>query len=335
MFTKSGQSGLIIWLLVVVAVFLLLSVNSHKQQQNTTTVSYSQILEILNESKESKQAAQLTIEGNKWKLFIEDRVYTTVAPLTDEFLKTLSANKNLELRFIEPRPPSPWIGALITWLPFLVIFYFVYRFFKNMPNKGPGGGMSDFGKSNATIVMPGEDSAKFEDVAGCDEAKEELEDLVQFLRDPKKFTDMGSKLPKGVLLHGPPGTGKTLLARAMAGEADVPFLLVAGSDFVEMFVGVGASRVRSLFDEAHRLAPCVVFIDEIDAIGKKRGSVGNGGSDEREQTLNQMLVEMDGFGENSGIIILAATNRVDTLDRALTRPGRFDRKVSVGLPYRS
>ena len=332
MFTKSGQSSLIIWLFVVVAVFLVLGVNSHQEQNNVTAVSYSQILEIIAESSESKQPAQLTIKGNRWKLNIKDQVYTTVAPLTDEFLKTLSANKNLEIRFIEPKPPSPWIGALITWLPFLVIFYFIYRFFKNMPDKGAAGGMSDFGKSDATIVMPGLDSTKFDDVAGCDEAKEELEDLVQFLRDPKKFTDMGSKLPKGVLLHGPPGTGKTLLARAMAGEAEVPFLLAAGSDFVEMFVGVGASRVRSLFDQAHRLAPCVVFIDEIDAIGKKRGSVGNGGSDEREQTLNQMLVEMDGFGENSGIIILAATNRVDTLDRALTRPGRFDRKVSVGLP---
>ena len=332
MFTKGGQKNLVIWLFVIIAVFLVLSVGSHKSQTNVEPVSYSQIIGIINDSDTKSQTAQITIQGNKWKLVVNDKVYTTVAPLTDDFLKSISKNKNLEIRFIEPKPPSPWIGALITWLPFLVIFYFVYRFFKNMPAKGGGNGMAEFGKSNATIVMPDSDSTKFEDVAGCDEAKEELEDLVEFLRDPQRFTSMGSKLPKGVLLHGPPGTGKTLLAKAMAGEANVPFILVAGSDFVEMFVGVGASRVRDLFDEAHRLAPCVVFIDEIDAIGKKRGSVGSGGSDEREQTLNQMLVEMDGFGENSGIIILAATNRVDTLDRALTRPGRFDRKVSVGLP---
>ena len=332
MFTKGGQKNLVIWLFVIIAVFLVLSVGSHKSQTNAEQVSYSQIIGIINDSDTKNQTAQITIQGNKWKLVVNDKVYTTVAPLTDDFLKSISKKKNLEIRFIEPKPPSPWVGALIGWLPFLVIFYFVYRFFKNMPAKGGGNGMAEFGKSNATIVMPGLDSAKFEDVAGCDEAKEELEDLVEFLRDPQRFTSMGSKLPKGVLLHGPPGTGKTLLAKAMAGEANVPFILAAGSDFVEMFVGVGASRVRDLFDEAHRLAPCVVFIDEIDAIGKKRGSVGSGGSDEREQTLNQMLVEMDGFGENSGIIILAATNRVDTLDRALTRPGRFDRKVSVGLP---
>ena len=332
MFTKGGQKNLVIWLFVIIAVFLVLSVGSHKSQTNAEPVSYSQIIGIINDSDTKNQTAQITIQGNKWKLVVNDKVYTTVAPLTDDFLKSISKKKNLEIRFIEPKPPSPWVGALIGWLPFLVIFYFVYRFFKNMPAKGGGNGMAEFGKSNATIVMPGLDSAKFEDVAGCDEAKEELEDLVEFLRDPQRFTSMGSKLPKGVLLHGPPGTGKTLLAKAMAGEANVPFILAAGSDFVEMFVGVGASRVRDLFDEAHRLAPCVVFIDEIDAIGKKRGSVGSGGSDEREQTLNQMLVEMDGFGENSGIIILAATNRVDTLDRALTRPGRFDRKVSVGLP---
>lgn len=332
MFTKGGQKNLVIWLFVIIAVFLVLGVGSQKSQTSAESVSYSQIIGIINDSDTKNQTAQIIIQGNKWKLTVNDKVYTTVAPLTDDFLKSISKKKNLEITFIEPKPPSPWVGALIGWLPFLVIFYFVYRFFKNMPAKGGGNGMAEFGKSNATIVMPDSDSAKFEDVAGCDEAKEELEDLVEFLRDPQRFTSMGSKLPKGVLLHGPPGTGKTLLAKAMAGEANVPFILAAGSDFVEMFVGVGASRVRDLFDEAHRLAPCVVFIDEIDAIGKKRGSVGSGGSDEREQTLNQMLVEMDGFGENSGIIILAATNRVDTLDRALTRPGRFDRKVSVGLP---
>ncbi len=332
MFTKGGQKNLVIWLFVIIAVFLVLGVGSQKSQTSAESVSYSQIIGIINDSDTKNQTAQIIIQGNKWKLTVNDKVYTTVAPLTDDFLKSISKKKNLEITFIEPKPPSPWVGALIGWLPFLVIFYFVYRFFKNMPAKGGGNGMAEFGKSNATIVMPDSDSAKFEDVAGCDEAKEELEDLVEFLRDPQRFTSMGSKLPKGVLLHGPPGTGKTLLAKAMAGEANVPFILAAGSDFVEMFVGVGASRVRDLFDEAHRLAPCVVFIDEIDAIGKKRGSVASGGSDEREQTLNQMLVEMDGFGENSGIIILAATNRVDTLDRALTRPGRFDRKVSVGLP---
>ena len=262
MFTKGGQKNLVIWLFVIIAVFLVLSVGSHKSQTNVEPVSYSQIIGIINDSDTKNQTAQITIQGNKWKLIVNDKVYTTVAPLTDDFLKSISKNKNLEIRFIEPKPPSPWIGALITWLPFLVIFYFVYRFFKNMPAKGGGNGMAEFGKSNATIVMPDSDSTKFEDVAGCDEAKEELEDLVEFLREPQRFTSMGSKLPKGVLLHGPPGTGKTLLAKAMAGEANVPFILVAGSDFVEMFVGVGASRVRDLFDEAHRLAPCVVFIDE-------------------------------------------------------------------------
>jgi cell division protease FtsH len=252
MFTKGGQKNLVIWLFVIIAVFLVLSVGSHKSQTNAEQVSYSQIIGIINDSDTKNQTAQITIQGNKWKLVVNDKVYTTVAPLTDDFLKSISKKKNLEIRFIEPKPPSPWVGALIGWLPFLVIFYFVYRFFKNMPAKGGGNGMAEFGKSNATIVMPGLDSAKFEDVAGCDEAKEELEDLVEFLRDPQRFTSMGSKLPKGVLLHGPPGTGKTLLAKAMAGEADVPFILAAGSDFVEMFVGVGAPESETCLTKLMR-----------------------------------------------------------------------------------
>ena len=328
----SKNKSLIIWFIVVIAVFIILSTGSHVQPSASEKVSYSEMLLIISDSDKASKSSSITIQGNTWKLKVEDKTYVTTAPLTDKVIDDLSQHKNLELRFLEPKQPSIWLSAFITWLPFLIIFYFAYRFFQNMSKGGASGRMDKFGKSNATVILPGVDNTRFADVAGCDEAKEELEDLVEFLRSPQKFTDMGSKLPKGVLLHGPPGTGKTLLAKAMAGEAEVPFLLAAGSDFVEMFVGVGASRVRDLFDQAYQLAPCVVFIDEIDAIGKKRGGPGGGGNDEREQTLNQMLVEMDGFADNSGIIILAATNRVEMLDRALTRPGRFDRKVSVGLP---
>lgn len=332
--TSSKNKSLLVWFLVVVVAFFVLSAGSFEQPTAFEKISYSEMLTIISESGETNKDSSIIIQGNTWKLQVGDKTFITTAPLTDKVIDDLSRHKHLEVRFLEPKQPSIWLSVFITWLPFLIIFYFAYRFFSNASKNGGGMGsrMDTFSKSGATIIMPGADNTKFSDVAGCDEAKEELEDLVDFLRNPKKFTDMGSKLPKGALLHGPPGTGKTLLAKAMAGEADVPFLLAAGSDFVEMFVGVGASRVRDLFDQAYSLAPCVVFIDEIDAIGKKRGGPGGSGNDEREQTLNQMLVEMDGFAENSGIIILAATNRVETLDRALTRPGRFDRKVAVGLP---
>ena len=255
---------------------------------------------------------------------------TPVAPNDDTTLVKRLQEKKVEIRAKNPPEPPWWTAVISSVLPILLLVG--VWFFIMQQTQGGGGRMMSFGRSHAR--MSGADKVKvnFGDVAGADEAKQELEEVVEFLRQPKKFNDLGARIPKGVLLFGPPGTGKTLLARAVAGEAGVPFFSISGSDFVEMFVGVGASRVRDLFDQAKRNAPCIVFIDEIDAVGRQRGAGVGGGHDEREQTLNQLLVEMDGFAANEGIIIIAATNRPDILDPALLRPGRFDRQIVVDKP---
>jgi len=251
--------------------------------------------------------------------------------LVDDSLVQLSQAHNVTFKGV-PEEDSRLLTTLLSWLPFILLIGVWIFFMRQMQGRSGGGGAMGFGKSRARLLTEKQGRVTFEDVAGIEEAKEELEEIVDFLKDPQKFQRLGGKIPKGALLVGPPGTGKTLLARAIAGEANVPFFTISGSDFVEMFVGVGASRVRDMFEQAKKNAPCIIFIDEIDAVGRHRGAGLGGGNDEREQTLNQLLVEMDGFEANEGIIILAATNRPDVLDPALLRPGRFDRQVVVPNP---
>jgi len=273
------------------------------------------------------------VEDNSTKYTVtmkDDKKHEVVGLANDQQLATDLYSRGINF-VVEPPPKSPWwVGLLTTMLPIIIIVGLF--FFMMQQSQGGGNRVMQFGKSKARLV--GEDKKKvtFADVAGADEVKEELEEVVEFLKQPKKFHELGAKIPTGVLLFGPPGTGKTLLARAVSGEAGVPFFSISGSDFVEMFVGVGASRVRDLFEQAKKNAPCIVFIDEIDAVGRQRGAGLGGGHDEREQTLNQLLVEMDGFNGNDGVIIIAATNRADVLDPALLRPGRFDRQVVVDVP---
>ena len=272
---------------------------------------------------------------------IEDR---TIIAITNDGKKIKATTTNLDRGLIgdlvengvkfdvrQPEPPSFLSQVFISWFPMLLLIGVWIFFMRQMQGGGKGGAFS-FGKSKARMLDENQNAVTFADVAGCDEAKEEVSELVDFLRDPTKFQKLGGRIPRGVLMVGPPGTGKTLLARAIAGEAKVPFFTISGSDFVEMFVGVGASRVRDMFENAKKHAPCIIFIDEIDAVGRHRGAGMGGGNDEREQTLNQLLVEMDGFEANAGVIVIAATNRSDVLDKALLRPGRFDRQVIVGLP---
>ncbi|WP_147805096.1 ATP-dependent zinc metalloprotease FtsH [Alkalicoccus halolimnae] len=264
----------------------------------------------------------------------EDEYFTVNIPDLDTFIENVVAQTGeqgiTELMVEEADEPSGWLNFMTAIIPFVIIF--ILFFFLLSQAQGGGSKVMNFGKSKAKLVSEEKKKARFKDVAGADEEKQELEEVVDFLKDPRKFAEIGARIPKGVLLVGPPGTGKTLIARAVAGEAGVPFFSISGSDFVEMFVGVGASRVRDLFENAKKNSPCIIFIDEIDAVGRRRGAGLGGGHDEREQTLNQLLVEMDGFGVNEGIILIAATNRADILDPALLRPGRFDRQITVGRP---
>ena len=312
--------------LLLIALFQMFQ--SPSGQGATTEVAYSKFLE----SVEKNRVKSVTISGERITGTYTDSAtgFTTYAPSDPELVKRLEA-KNIE---ITAKPAtdgrSGIMGMLINWLPLIVIIG-IWIFIMRQMQSGQGKAMG-FGKSKAKLLTEAHGRVTFDDVAGVDEAKEDLVEIVDFLRDPQKFQRLGGKMPHGVLLVGPPGTGKTLTARAVAGEANVPFFTISGSDFVEMFVGVGASRVRDMFEQAKKNAPCIVFIDEIDAVGRHRGAGIGGGNDEREQTLNQLLVEMDGFETNEGIILIAATNRPDVLDPALLRPGRFDRQVVVGNP---
>ena len=279
---------------------------------------------------ESNKIAEVTIAGNEIKGKYKDGTsFRTYSPPQFNDLVTILRKHNVSIS-AKNTSRSPWLSNLFIWLPMLILIVFWILFMKQM--QAGGNKALSFGKSRAKLFSEMQKRITFKDVAGVEEAKEELQEIIEFLKNPQKFQKLGGKIPKGVLLVGPPGTGKTLLARAVAGEANVPFFSISGSDFVEMFVGVGASRVRDLFEQGKKHAPCLIFIDEIDAVGRQRGAGLGGGHDEREQTLNQLLVEMDGFDSNEGIIVIAATNRPDILDRALLRPGRFDRRIVVNMP---
>ncbi len=330
---KNGIKSLAIWL--IIGVILIVVITSVMENANNK-MTYSELIENIEEGNVS--SVQLSAGGESAKVTLNDNNKTTKQvniPSLDSFV-TYSEQyiKNGTLT-LDEESESIWITMLSLVTPFgLLIIFLIFWFFMMNPGNNQGGNKTmTFGKSRARMINTAEkNKITFDDVAGVDEEKEELEEIVEFLKNPKKYTDMGARIPKGVLLVGQPGTGKTLLAKAVAGEAGVPFFIISGSDFVEMFVGVGASRVRDLFEQAKRNAPCIIFIDEIDAVGRQRGAGLGGGHDEREQTLNQLLVEMDGFSANEGVIVLAATNRPDVLDKALLRAGRFDRQIVVGAP---
>ncbi|TCS39647.1 membrane protease FtsH catalytic subunit [Paucimonas lemoignei] len=324
MFSKAA-----VWVVIALVLFTVFKQFDGRSLANgATPIPYSEFLDEV----KAKHIKEATIEERTLVATTTDgkKIKTAITYLDRGLIGDL-INNGVKFDVRQPEEPSFLSQVFISWFPMLLLIGVWIFFMRQMQGGGKGGAFS-FGKSKARMLDENNNAITFADVAGCDEAKEEVQELVDFLRDPTKFQKLGGRIPRGVLMVGPPGTGKTLLARAIAGEAKVPFFTISGSDFVEMFVGVGASRVRDMFENAKKHSPCIVFIDEIDAVGRHRGAGMGGGNDEREQTLNQLLVEMDGFEANQGVIVIAATNRADVLDKALLRPGRFDRQVMVGLP---
>ena len=329
---KNGIKSLATWL--IIGIILIVVISSIIDNSNSK-MTYSELIENIEEK--NVESIEVNSDGTSAYVTLKSAKGSKQVniPSLDSFMNYANEDIKAGNFSIESASKSVWVTLLSLLMPFgLIIIFLVFWFFMMNGNGAQGGNKTlTFGKSRARLVNTADkNKVTFEDVAGVDEEKEELQEIVEFLKNPKKFTDMGARIPKGVLLVGQPGTGKTLLAKAVAGEAGVPFFIISGSDFVEMFVGVGASRVRDLFEQAKRNSPCIIFIDEIDAVGRQRGAGLGGGHDEREQTLNQLLVEMDGFSANEGVIVLAATNRPDILDKALLRPGRFDRQIVVGAP---
>jgi cell division protease FtsH len=320
------SKNIAVWL--IIAVVLMTVFNQFGAQRTTQTqMPYSQFIEEVRQ----QQITKVVIEGNVLKGERSDgQRFTSYAP-SDPWMVSDLLKNNVSVEAKPEEQPSFLVSMLISWFPMLLLIGVWIFFMRQMQGGGKGGAFS-FGKSRARLLDENTNPVTFADVAGCDEAKEDVAELVDFLKDPTRFQKLGGRIPRGVLMVGPPGTGKTLLARSISGEAKVPFFSISGSDFVEMFVGVGAARVRDMFEQAKKSSPCIIFIDELDAVGRQRGAGLGGGNDEREQTLNQLLVEMDGFEAAAGVIVIAATNRPDVLDPALLRPGRFDRQVFVGLP---
>jgi cell division protease FtsH len=326
---KQSHKTILLWVLLILMFLGIYSLFTTPTRE-TEKVNFSQF--VADVEKNPEEINKVTIKGSRYTVEYKNKQgeHSTTGQPLDSKLREKLDKAGITYAIEQPEEGSFWQTILISWLP--VIFLFLIFFFFMRQLQAGGGKAMSFGKSKAKLLSDHQNKVTFEDVAGIEEAKEEVEEIVEFLKDPKKFTKLGGRIPKGVLLMGAPGTGKTLLARAIAGEAGVPFFSISGSEFVEMFVGVGASRVRDLFEQGKKNAPCIIFVDEIDAVGRHRGAGLGGGHDEREQTLNQLLVEMDGFESNEGVIIVAATNRPDVLDPALLRPGRFDRRIIVPKP---